>query len=379
MKSPERRNTINRFAKRATTALVLAGTTLLLCSNPPKISKGTVTKPPASAPAVQTSGQDMDDGARRRAFAAFKEIETQRQNSKTQRAVGALLRLADQISYNSLDCKLVLREGSGPADGVRDKETGRSNEGENAANPVTHLFTDAQKEFLDMHAVIAEFTRKIPNFVRTGMSDEIDALMQEGNLEGLVAVLGYMNSLNLVGNGEGILAESLFGEYSMMEYEAKAKGWEMSPDPECIQRNAEALWLLSHSEKALGALIARNPDAAESILNEMGYRQRFIVLTIVAEELFDQGQPGAGEIENFMSSLSQENKEMFLTSFVIFPVSRIAGPKDTARLAELGKTAKDPDLQRLLSTGDFFLEADPSEQENSVGDSEKLDDSESED
>jgi len=282
---------------------------------------------------------------------------TEKKKEDGRRANEVLMELAEEFPYEGLDCKLE------PLKKIKEQDPESLHEElwEEMKNASTDASRNTRSEFSEEDSDLMWCRYGMSNVslgsdagkeCSTGLTEAIELLSNDGNVDGVLAIIRYMDSLNIewepdIGQVAPAVGDfgSLFVTYLMIQAQARGEGWENGPGFECILRNAYALRILRESEIALVSLLSDYPQFAESALSQLPLTKHSGLLEGCVYRLFDTDNFDRASIENFYSALSLSNRNrFFLTLYNLY----VNDEDQVAHAEELAKYASDPELRTAM-------------------------------
>ena len=296
-----------------------------------------------------------------------KKVEDERKANEV------LMKLAEEFPYESLDCKLEPLERP-----VVDEESDDTTNLQRALGSLMRDMTSIQLTLWnEMRKASAEVSKDLGEFseekalmlwCRLGMMgvpgtasreacttdliEEIARLKDENNLNGVLALVRYTNSLNLEWptdidpftgkSSEDVLYDNLYMNYHLIYMRAFSEGWEKGPGFACVARNSYALRIARESLDMLTELLSKTPLSLDSVLSQLTEIQQLGVLDGVSYHLFDDERFDRSNVENFFAALSPASKAKFIETLYDLYVN---DDEQVSRAEELAKYASDPELR----------------------------------
>jgi len=190
----------------------------------------------------------------------------------------------------------------------------------------------------------------------TELIEEIKHLKDENQPEGVLSIVGYLNSLNIEWEQDPSLAGSNSTEefepsnlkdfYEGLHGRAHYDGWEKAPSLGCVAKNAYALKILRESVSVLGKLLAKNPNLVDSTLKQLPENQQESLYYNCMSDLFESDDFDRSNVENFFAALSPSTRSKFIKTLYDLYVN---DEDQVARADELAKHASDPELRDAMS------------------------------
>jgi len=268
-----------------------------------------------------------------------------RKTEAQRKADEVLAKIVEEFPYESLDCELlprkVEREDADESDLEEDRTRSKS-------KAILEFFSKFSKSMESMHEDVGSWLR-IPE-MKDDLSMEIGQFIDDNNLEGMLSLLNYMDSLNiewLAGDGKAGDLKSLYDIYADMRLEAAINDWKNAPSQTCVQKHVYALKTLYAAEGALAEMLLKNPGFSESILGRLPEYKRKGVLERCVNNLFWVSEEfDLAQLENFFAILSPATRAQFIEA--INSLDIYDEEEQVIRAEQVAKYAADPELRDIM-------------------------------
>jgi len=272
-----------------------------------------------------------------------------RKTDAQRKADEVLAKIVEEFPYETLDCELLPRKAEREDANESDLEEDRVR---SKSNAILEFFSKFSRSMGALQENVEPWLHITG--IDADLSMDIGQLVEDNNLEGMLSLLNYMDSLNIewlaVDDKAGDL-KSLYDIYADMRMEAAINDWEYSPSQTCVQKQVNALKTAYAAEGALAEMLLKNPGFAESVLGRLPEYKRNGVLERCANNLFWVSEEfDVTQVENFFAILSPASRAQFIDALKAMDI--YDEEEQVIRAEHVAKYAADPELRDVMGAAE---------------------------